>query len=704
MSTLAVVDAEEEGARLSRRLNHRLLALTLLLLLIGAATFSYTALRLFEADLRPALDRKGQLLAETLARDLERAVTLGVPFDQLVGVPAALDALRSGHEEVSYIAVADPRHVVRHVVGVDAKGLQPLLGLRGTEMTVAMGDSLDSEATIDVEGQRLGSVHVGVRQSYARQAQTDVLYDVLVVFLVSLLVTFELLLVLVTLGVAQPLRQVASLLARVLAGDLSPVPLATARDQVGRLLVHLQEQLNGLSQRFDALAAKAAGSAGAGAAWQKLRDDIAMRLQPRKAADGAPVRANLAVVRAPLFLFMFAEELSRSWFPLYVRQIYEPIPGVDEALVIGLPISLFMLVVAIFTPMAGGIIERFGTRRVMVIGTAPAVIGFIGAAFAVSIYDLIAWRCLSALSYAIIFIGSQGFIARNTDPANRAQGMAVFVVAVITAGLCGMSVGGILASQLGYRETFLVSAVLAVGAAAFMVGALPADAPAGGTVTKRQKATAADWRQLLSNPRFAALVAFAAVPTKIVLTGYLYYLVPLYLNELGAGGSLTGRVMMAYGLLIVAFGPWMARVADRLGKHGLFVALGGLLGGGGALLVGLQPPAVDPVLVVLAGVALLGLGHALNNATQLAMVPTVAPEACARLGNATVIGVYRLLERAGTVAGPMIAATFAATLGLGAAMAALGGLILASAVLFVIVMWLVGDKPAAATKSEGVRA
>ncbi len=688
MSGSTVNSAEEEGARLSRKLNHRLLALTLVLLLIGAAGFSFAALRLFEADLRPALDRKGMLLAETMAGDIERAVSLGVPFGEMVGVTAALQALQSAHEELAYIAVTDPRRAIRHVVGADAQGLQPLLGLRGHDSTVALGQALDSMALITVDGQAVGAVHVGVRQSYARQAQAEVVYDVLVVFLVSLLVTFELLLVLVTLGVAQPLRQVASLLARVLSGDLSPVPLAAARDQVGLLLVRLQGQLNGLSQRFQAIIDRAADRGGP--AWQRWRDDLAARLQGRRDAASQPARANLVVVRAPLFLFMFAEELSRSWFPLYVRQIYEPIPGIDEALIIGLPISLFMLVVAIFTPLAGGIIERFGTRRVMVIGTAPAVIGFIGAAFAVSIFDLIAWRCLSAISYAIIFIGSQGFIARNTDPANRAQGMAVFVVAVITAGLCGMSVGGILASQLGYRETFLVSAVLAVGAAAFMVGALPADPPtlvAGQPVARRRTAWA-DWRQLLGNPRFAALVAFAAIPTKLVLTGYLYYLVPLYLNAQGAGESLTGRVMMAYGLLIVAFGPWSARLADRLGNHGLFVALGGLLGGAGALLVGLQPAGFDPVLVVLAGVALLGLGHAMNNATQLAMVPSVAPNECARLGNATVIGLYRLLERAGTVAGTMVAASFVATMGLAAAMVALGSIILTSAVLFVLVMWL----------------
>src|SRR4029078_12187034 len=67
----------------------------------------------------------------------------------------------------------------------------------------------------------------------------------------------------------------------------------------------------------------------------------------------------------------------------------------------------------------------------------------------------------------------------------------------------------------------------------------------------------------------------AAVPAKIVLTGFLYYSVPLYLNALGSDKSDTAGIMMAYGLAIILLSPGLAGLADRLGHRRWFVVAGG---------------------------------------------------------------------------------------------------------------------------------
>lgn len=387
---------------------------------------------------------------------------------------------------------------------------------------------------------------------------------------------------------------------------------------------------------------------------------------------------GLAGIRLALFLFMLAEELSRSFLPLYARGLYAPIPGLSDSFVMGLPIALFMLLAAVFTPFAGAWADRFGARRTLLIGTLPAVAGFAGTAAAQTFAELLLWRGACAFGYAIMFIGAQGFVARHTRRQERTRGMAQFVAAVVVAGLCGAPIGGILADHLGAGATFAASALLALAATLVAAALLPDEAPerAG-----KPAATLRDYRLLLANPRFRALLLFSSVPTKLLLTGGLFYLVPVALNAQGETPSAIGRVMMAYGLCIVVLGPWVSRLADRTGRHAPIAGLGGLIGG-----AGLAVALVDPTPAgVLAAVAALGVAHALNNATQLTLVPEVCAAECARIGTTGVFAVYRLLERGGAVLGPVLAAALADRLGPAAALGALGALGLGCAAAFCLV-------------------
>lgn len=409
--------------------------------------------------------------------------------------------------------------------------------------------------------------------------------------------------------------------------------------------------------------------------------------------DAEPASAAVGRMRAALFLFMLAEELSRSFLPLYARELYTPVPGLSETLMMGLPIGLFMALVAVFTPFAGHWADRFGSRRTLLLGTLPAVAGFIGTAVAGSMVELLLWRGACALGYAVMFIGAQGFVARHTPADRRARGMAQFVAAVIVAGLCGAPLGGILADQFGYRATFAVSALLALAAAA-AVTFLPAD-----RVERVQghPFRMGDAAALLANPRFLALLLFSSVPTKLMLTGYLFYLVPVSLHAAGETPAGIGRLMMTYGLIVVLLGPWVSRMADRTGRHALFAGLGGLIGGAGTLAI-LQEQGVAGILI---GIAALGVAHAFNNATQLALVPEVCRADCARMGDSSVFAVYRLLERGGSAIGPLLAAVLADRFGIQAALVALGALGMLCGTAFCAVFLLAPSNSPAA--GEAVR-
>src|SRR5690606_29839762 len=84
-------------------------------------------------------------------------------------------------------------------------------------------------------------------------------------------------------------------------------------------------------------------------------------------------------------------------------------------------------------------------------------------------------------------------------------------------------------------------------------------------------------RLLLGNIRFLALVVLAAIPGKVVLTGFLFLAVPTYLAGLDATEGEIGRVMMLYSIGVIFVGPWISRIVDSRGGAALFVAGGTLL-------------------------------------------------------------------------------------------------------------------------------
>ena len=398
------------------------------------------------------------------------------------------------------------------------------------------------------------------------------------------------------------------------------------------------------------------------------------------AAATSGATSGAAAIRLPLFLFVAAEEMSRSFLPLYARELYAPVQGLAPEIAVGLPIAAFMAVVALGQPAAGTWSERLGRRASFLIGACVAALGLLGSSLGETLWHLLAARVATGLGYGLVFVACQGHVVEQAPPERRAQAMSVFVGAIMAAAICGPAIGGVLADRLGFRPTLALSAALAVLSAVFVLRGLGETRKAVRTAAPRLR----DAASALKNARFLALSLAAAVPAKIILTGFVFYLAPLRLAALGASPAMTGRALMLYGLVMLLLGPLAARLADRWRERASFVVAGGLLSG----LAALAPLASDPLLGVVGAIAALGVAQALSISAQLALVPEVAAAECRTAGAGAVFGLFRLIERTGSAAGPFVAGALlmrfghdGASLGLGLAAVA-GALVFAAAILF----------------------
>ena len=710
----SVPTPDASTADYARSISRRIHALTLFILLAALIGFSLFAMQAFETRMAPEIGKKSATIGRILAAQIERAVGYGIPFAKLVGMGPFLASVFPDNPEVAYLLVADATGAILYAAGPGAAEGQAALAGSSAAMPHpedaipirSVGTFYDTALIMKRGDNPIGALHIGVRQSFVRGQLAEIIYDVLTVLVVALLVAFEMVAVLVALRVARPMARAERLLERLRCGDFRYDGNGSKGDEVGRFTAALAAVTRRVNERYWRLVQEAeeikAGQIDPGIV---ARIEAAMsRLNARFSfpAPGASLislrEPSLASVRGPLFLFVLAEELSRSFMPLYIHQLYAAnpmvIPGLSEDVIIGLPIALFMLCIAVTTPIAGQWADRWGTRRLFIAALLPGLVGAIGTALAGSVLDLLWFRSLSAIGYAMATIACQGYIAQTAPAGGRARAMAVFIGSIMLAAICGAAIGGVLADRIGYRATFLIGAGMIPLAAALLLALL--DEPERLTKSAPNADGQSGWRAfraLLGNPRFVALMLGSAIPAKMILTGFLFFLAPLYLRHLGYETATGGRVMMSYFVLMILLGPLAARWADRSNRHRSFVILGGVLSGTGVFSVLYW----NDLWAVLAGVTALGLGQALLTAPTLALIPEISARECQRFGQATVLGALRVIERIGSVAGPLLAAWVLGQFGYAGSAASSGVIVIAGSVLLGLVLLALGDGRRTAT-------
>jgi MFS family permease/HAMP domain-containing protein len=531
-------------------------------------------------------------------------------------------------------------------------------------------------------------LHVGIDSKFVEHVLLEVLLDVVVVLVVSLFFTLELLNFMAGARLASGLGEFARQVERMKAGDFTATSRIRANDEIGRLLRRIDSAIDHLNVRYEFLVGELQDKmrTAAGAQREALRpaaqalEQIGKRFRFGSAPEAAEGdEMNLNRIRAPLFAFILAEELTRSYLPSYVNQLLVTIPGISPQVVIGLPIMLFMLIVALGQPYLGAWSERVGRRKAMLVGAVIATIGFAGTALAYNLYDLLLWRSLCALGYAMVFVAAQGYVLDRTGQQNRAQGFALFIGAIMVATVCGPSIGGILADNIGFRMSFGVSAVMAM-LSILAIARLPTVEmrPTGTKPTRAPRMR--EVMALVMNKRFMTLTGLAAMPAKIILTGVCFYLVPLYIVSIGNTSTMAGRMLMVYAVMMVLIVPLSASLSDATMRRDRYVSVGLIISGMSGLLLLLS----DSFLVLFGVVFLLGLGQALSIAAQSALVAEHCQEEIRIYGHDAVYGVYRLLERLGNAMGPLVASLLVILWGYQGAFIALSALVLFCGVAFTI--------------------
>lgn len=164
-------------------------------------------------------------------------------------------------------------------------------------------------------------------------------------------------------------------------------------------------------------------------------------------------RSSLAVIFAIVFVDLVGFGIVIPVLPLYAERF-----GASP-LVIGLLLSVYSMMQAIFAPLLGRLSDRVGRRPVLLVSLVGTSIGFLIMGLAQTLSWLFVARIVDGITGGNIST-AQAYIADVTPPEHRSRGMGLIGAGFGLGLIFGPAIGGIL-SHLSLAAPFLFAAALA---------------------------------------------------------------------------------------------------------------------------------------------------------------------------------------------------------------------------------------------------
>ncbi len=592
----------------------RLVTVLTVVVVMSVTAMSFVVVVMFNAAAAPELENRTRLIGATVRSDLQRVLQLGVPLEAVGGIEAFLGRAVAPFPEVRRVAVLSSNgdviaEVVRENLAPADKegGLLSRIGVGPTQFTLPV-----------IVGNRLiGHVEVEGSPQFVRTRLRDIFLDVAALSFLVILVGVEVAILAAAAGIWKPYGRLLRLLSEQSSGRFVTVARVSGPRQLSRAIERLNDHVQDLARRRVQAGAEAL---------QRLR------------------LSDIADMRLVLLIYVIGAEITASFLPLYGASASRA-HWLSTETASALPVASFLLGVAVLSPFAGGLAQRYGARRLFILASVLTAFALAGLALAGTIVTIAAARCLVAILFALATISCQQYALEAQSEARVEQEISVgsasaSFYAMIFGGLVGGSaLGGVVSSLFSFEAAIFLGAGLVLISAAiaffFMDGAAGTPKPQVGGPELPTCLTGTD------RLRLGLLIGGIGVPVAATTAILTWYLTPLLLSASGHSTAEIGRVVMIYYLMLVVIGP-VANAVFRRKANALFSIIVGTIITAVVLLFHDFSVGILGYALALAG---LGIGHAFIRTPLLSVVVEISGTA------PTPVNILRGVERLGGLVG-----------------------------------------------------
>ncbi len=669
-----IVMASNPDSSLARLIARKLMPWAGLLIIGSALVLGILTIGTVNRSIEPEVTNRTTLMGAVINQNIQRAVSAGVPLGKLVGAEQYFGNFLREFPEVAYIGVATGRIILEA-----GEREENIYGPRRASKGVVAYPIKSGE-------EQIGYIIIDVDNSYIAREFENVLLDLGVVALVSILLAFEVLVVMMSVSLTAPFNRLQHLVTLQAKGDFSnriETSSFAAIDLIGACLSQRAERLH--LAFAQALAKITPGDD----VQTQLLSDLKSRFGLSTERPKLMLFSYLNDIRLPLFLFAAADSLPLAFFPLFTRAANNPLTWLDLGVVISLPLAGYLIAIMAGSPFTRPLADRFGHRKLILMAAVPTLAAHLGLYLSTNVIEIVLFRTVAGFGYAIVTLACQDYVLDVVPKDQRTRALGSYSGVLFAGIFCGTAMGGVLADRLGQDTVFLVSAALVLVSGLLVHRLLPThNLPTSTTGSPPEAKPGSIWAPMRSL-RFSALLFGIAIPGQVLMQAFISYLVALYLHDLGASAADIGRVLMVFFLMITFLGPATARVTDGRFEPSLVTGLGGILCGI-ALLVGAS---WGTQLGVLVAVWVAGIGQGLMRGPQVSIAMSLAETELAQLGPNAVLGSLRALERGGSIIGLIVIALASSHIGYPAAMTVVGTWVLVGVVAFTASFAIRGKTP-----------
>ncbi|HSC01788.1 MAG TPA: MFS transporter [Solirubrobacteraceae bacterium] len=245
----------------------------------------------------------------------------------------------------------------------------------------------------------------------------------------------------------------------------------------------------------------------------------------------------------------------------------------------------------------GELVDRFGARRLALVGLALFALGAGLGAVVSSIGALVATRVVQGVGAGLVSPAALAGAVSGFPPERRGSALGIWGASAGVSNLVGPLLGGLLTVWLGWRADWWALVPLALIAALAIARQVPATLHAEGAGMRESRVN----RVVLAATLVAAL-------TFAVMIG-CFYLASQYLQQ-SAGYSALGAsaALVIVALLVGAAAPLAGRLVDEHGER-MPAVLGFVLAAGGLAVLAIPGLPLDSLVTILPLIPVgLGLG------------------------------------------------------------------------------------------------
>ena len=363
---------------------------------------------------------------------------------------------------------------------------------------------------------------------------------------------------------------------------------------------------------------------------------------------------DVGIIRPIAFIVFFAGNMSTTFLPIYGKQLWDASMGMRQEIAIALPLSAEVLFAALFSVLGGFIVDKVGTKRLVVIGGIILTGGPVMCGFVPTLWLLIAGNAILGLGEGLMLVSLNTFISNYKEEEQRSRGFSGYNAAYLSGMNCGTVIGSLIAEWLGFRPVFYIGGIILVMGIVLIIVCLRKQAVPN-MQAKKEVAGMSTMRFLFS-PRILIFFIFMLMPY-LICASFLNYFFPIYGEENGLSTSFVAQAFLVAGVIAIYLGPTLTKVVStRLGARWSLV-LSTAMYVAGFTFFAIRPS----ISTCFAIIALLAVADSFGLSMQ-AVYFSALPEV-QRYGAGKAMGINSAVENIAQTLGPII---FAGLLLLGA--------------------------------------